>query len=472
MAAVLRAWVHDQPTGAMLPSTRALAARHQVGPVTVQQAVQTLVADGLVVSRPGVGTFVAAPRRAAPVDVSWQTTALGPSGMFEFEGSGLRTLAPDVIALHTGYPSTSLLPGALLRSAVQKAARSPDLLMGVAPNSGLPQLRSWFARDLDEHRTGGSGVDESDVVITSGGQSALSAAMRALAAPGEAVIVESPTYWGAMAAARAHGLRLVPIARTKDGIDPADLDAALGAHGSRVFYAQPTFANPTGDVWSPRVRAEVRDVLLAHKAFLIEDDWARDLYFDADPLPPLAAADDGGHVVYVRSLTKSLSPSVRVAGVVARGPALRRIRASRWVSEMFVPLFTQQIAVDVLSHPGWNRHRAALRRELRVRRDVLVAELARIAPDLHVERVPRGGLGLWVRLPRGNNAESVAAAALAAGVAISPGGEWFPTEPYDQFVRLSFAASSQSRYGEAVSILASVVTPSPSSPPPHPPPHG
>ncbi|NLG54372.1 MAG: PLP-dependent aminotransferase family protein [Rhodococcus sp.] len=457
VAGELRAWIRERPAGAKLPSTRILAGEYQVGPVTVQSALQLLVADGLVETRPGVGTFIAATRQARPVDVSWQTTALGWSDVFDVEGSGVRTHAPDVIGLHTGYPSPSLLPGALLRSAVQKVSRDPEILMSAAPASGLPQLRAWFARDLDGQRTGGSGIDESDVIVTSGGQSALSASLRALAAPGEAIIVESPTYWGAMAAAKAHGLRMIPIARTKDGIDPADLDAALAAHGSRVFYAQPTYANPTGDVWSPHVRAEVMQVLAARKAFLVEDDWARDLYYDAEPLPPIAAADENGHVVYIRSLTKSLSPAIRVAGLVARGPALRRIRSSRWVSELFVPPFTQQVAVDVLAHPGWNRHRAALRRELRTRRDELRAQLTRAVPEVEVTQVPRGGLSLWVRLPRGHHAAEVAERALTLGLAISPGSEWFPTEPYDQFIRMSFAATPHTRYVEAANILAEVL---------------
>ena len=457
MAAGLRGWVRTRPAGTRLPSTRSLATEHHVGPVTVQQALQLLVADGLVETRPGVGTFVAAARQARPADVSWQTTALGPSEVFDTEGSGVRTFAPDVIGLHAGYPSPSLLPGPLLRSAVQKVARDPDVLMRAAPNSGLPQLRAWFARELDGHRTGGAGVDESDVIVTSGGQAALSAAFRALASPGETVVMESPTYWGAMAAARAHGLRIVPLARTADGIDPEDLDAALAAHGSRVFYAQPTYANPTGDVWAPQVRARVGEVLADRKAFLVEDDWARDLYYDAEAPAPLAAADDDGHVVYVRSLTKSMSPSIRVAGLVARGPALRRIRASRWVSELFVPAFTQQVAIDILAHPGWNRHRGALRRALRTRRDTLLAELTRAVPELRVDRVPRGGLSLWARLPRPHHADQVAEAALAAGLAISPGAEWFPTEPYGQFVRLSFAATQETRYADAARILADLL---------------
>ncbi|EOM76959.1 putative aminotransferase [Rhodococcus rhodnii LMG 5362] len=448
MADSLRREYGGRPPETRLPSTRAIAAQHGVGPVTVQSALRLLVAEGIVETRPGNGTFVARrPRPPHERDLSWQTTALGPAGPLDVELPGARSAAPGALAMHGGYPAPELLPGALVRSALARAARDSSVVLDAQMNSGLPRLRAWFANEPGP----AAGYDADDVLVTNGGQSAVSATLRALAAPGDAVVMESPTYWGAMLAARAHGLRIVPIARTVDGIDPGDLADALAAHNARVFYAQPTFANPSGEVWSPSVRAETLRVLAEHKAFVVEDDWARDLAIDDAP-PPLAAADPDGHVVYVRSLTKSMSPSIRVAGIVARGPALRRISTSRWAGEMFVPGLAQHVALDVLTAPGWRRHIATLRRELRERRDALVRELR--ATPLSVDRVPGGGMSVWVRLPGDVPARDVARRASALGLEVAPGDDWFPAEPPGQCVRMGFVATLPTRYREAVGILA------------------
>ncbi|NLU83570.1 PLP-dependent aminotransferase family protein [Rhodococcus sp. HNM0569] len=455
VAGSVRAWIASNPSATTLPSTRTLAREHGVGPVTVQHAVQLLVADGVVETKPGAGTFVvrAEPRRTG--DVSWQSTALGPSPAVDFPGSGVRSVPDGTTALHTGYPSPALLPGALVRSALQRVAREPDAYLGSSAPAGEPALRSWFARELDRGGPGGL-FDADDVVVTSGGQAAISAVLRALTAPGDTIVMESPTYWGAIAAARAQGLRIVPVARSRDGIDPADLDAALTMHDARVFYAQPTYANPTGSVWTADVRAGVRDVLVRRKAFMLEDDWARDLFLGAQPPPPMAAGDVDGHILYVRSLTKSVSPSVRVAALVSRGPVLARIRATRWVGELLVPRLTQRIALDVVSSAGWARGGAGLRRGLRARRDALVSAV-RDASHLTVEAVPDGGVGLWVALPKRVDPAELTAVCLDRGVALSPGHEWFPAEQPGPFVRLAFAGESEDRYVEAVQVVEDAV---------------
>lgn len=443
--------------GDRLPSTRALAARLGVGPVTLQRAVQRLVAEGLVESRPGSGNFVARRRRPRVADLAWQATALGPGGApGDGVGSGMARIAPGAIALNEGYPAAELLPESLVRTALVRAARDPESLMRAAPADGVPELRAAFARELSRH--GGDAFAAHEVVIASGGQNAIATAMRALAAPGDVVVMESPSYWGAIAAAREAGLRIAPIARTAGGIDPADLDAALRTHDARLFYAQPVFANPTGAVWSPATRAAVFDVLRDRKAFLVEDDWARDLAVGEAP-PPLAAHDVDGHVVGIRSITKSTSPSLRIAALTARGPALDRLRRSRWIGELYVPRVLQHAALEVLTAPAWPQHVRRLGRELGLRRDRLAESIERHAPSLAMTALPAGGVGLWVRLPEGLRPDDVAARALFGGVAVSPGDEWFPAEPDAGYLRLSFAAADPDRFDEAARVLGAIVEP-------------
>jgi len=313
---------------------------------------------------------------------------------------------------------------------------------------GREELRAWFAREA------GGRLRAHDMVVCPGGQAAMATAFRALAAPGEAILVESPTYVGAIVAARAAGLRVVPVASDADGVRPDLLADALRRTGARLFYCQPAFANPHGALLSIARRTAVLDCVAAAGAFLVEDDWARDLAIDGDPPPPLAAADRDGHVVYLRSLTKSAAPGLRVAAVGARGAAGARLRAVRLVDDLFVSGPLQEAALELVSSPAWRRHRRRLRDALRERRDALAAALARRLPELRVARLPAGGLHLWAELPDGVDDVAIAAAAAARDVVVYPGRPWFPADPPGPFLRLTFAAAAPDALDEGVRRLA------------------
>lgn len=457
----LRSLTATASPGSKLPSTRDLAARFGAGPVTVQRALAMVVADGLVETRPGRGTFVRArPTQRRGAEVAWQTAALGPrrDGASPV-GSTLRQVSHDTIAMHSGYPDESLLPIREVSAALGRVARRSECYRR-PPIAGIPELRRWFADELSATDSPGSAPAESwhsaDVMVASGGQAALAAAFRALAAPGEPIVMESPTYWGAIGAARQAGLVIVPVPRSDGAPRADDLDAALTSSGARVFYAQPNHANPTGDRWDAGQRSAILDVITAHRAFLVEDDWAHDLGID-EPVRPLAVADRDGHVVYVRSLTKSMSPSMRVAGILARGPARVRIEQALAHSDLFVSPILQWAALEVVSRPAWRTHRKTLARALGDRRDALLAALREAGFD---PRRPAGGLHLWVDLGVGRagdappDADAVVGRALTKGLAISPGTEWFPAEPTGLFVRLTYSAVTPDRYDDAVRILS------------------
>jgi DNA-binding transcriptional MocR family regulator len=459
----LRSVAAEAEPGSRLPSTRALAARFGAGPVTVQRALAQLVAEGVVETRAGAGTFVR--RRVAPsarLDMSWQTAALGPERPGSSTvGSTMRQIPHDTIAMHSGYPDVDLMPMREVRSAFGRITRGAgaggrDQVFARPPTAGLPDLRRWFVDELDV-----DGWRDSDAVIASGGQAALAATFRALASPGDPIVMESPTYWGAIAAARQAGLVIVPVPRTGGAPAAADLDEAFATTGAKLLYAQPNFANPTGDVWNAAQRDDVLAVVGDHRAFVIEDDWAHDFALDVAPRP-LACSDTNGHVIYIRSLTKSLSLTVRVAALLARGPARSRIENALTVSDLYVAPVLQAVALDVVSRPAWRTHLQRLQRTLATRRDSLLGALAVGAPELDVTR-PAGGLNLWVALPTHRpdgsptDPDLVAARTLARGLSISPGREWFPTEPTGPFIRLNYAAAAPDRYDEAVSILRGAV---------------
>lgn len=465
LAESLRSQLNRYSVGGKLPSSRALVEQYRVSPVTVSRALAQLASEGLVVTRPGAGVFRAQPRTEAPApgDTSWQAVALSAEGAGDVvprsvDATGvLLTLAappPGVIELNSGYLHPTLQPERAMAAALARAGRRPGA-WGRPPVEGLAELRDWFAREID----GGAGVvGAGDVLVTAGGQSALTTALRALAPPGAPILVESPTYPGLLAIARSSGCRPVPVPVDERGVRPELLAAAFEATGARVFVCQPLFQNPTGAVLSGERRGEVLRIARAAGAFVVEDDYARDLvHEDAGPLPAtLAAEDPDGVVVHVRSLTKVTSPSLRVGALAARGPVFDRLRAIQVVDSFFVPRPLQEAALELVGAPAWPRHLKAVAAELRHRRDVLVGALLRELPELEVPHPPRGGYQLWARTGGGLDDAAFAAVALRVGVEVAPGRPFFCAEPPAPHVRLSFAgASGAGELTEAVRRLRS-----------------
>ena len=448
----LEALIRSLPPESKLPSYRELQQRYHFSPATVQRILADLARRGLVVTRPGSGTY-AAPRRiaAGPADVSWQTLALGSRAGLGADLERLIEMAPpDALPLASGFLDERLQPLGLLAAAASRAARRPQGWSRL-PAQGLPELRAHFAAEA------GGSLTAQNVLITTGGQASLSAAFRHLCAPGDPVIVESPTYVGALVAARAAGLILAPVPGDRHGMLPDALADALARTGARLVYLQPRYSNPAGVVLAPDRRGPILDAVARRGAFLIEDDWMRDFDLGSPSPPPLASGDDDGHVIYLRSLSKPVAAGLRVAGLAARGPVLARLRSGRISDDLFVAPVLQQVALDVLTAPGWPRHLASLRRVLRERRDALAAAIGEILPECVLELIPAGGVHLWLRLPEGCSDTDVADLAAARGLAVGPGRMSFPGEPPGQYLRLSYASADPPALVRAVEILAEVL---------------
>jgi DNA-binding transcriptional MocR family regulator len=296
------------------------------------------------------------------------------------------------------------------------------------------------------------------VIVSNGGQSAISAAFRALVPAGGTLIVEAPTYPGALAVARAAGIRVVPVPLDADGVIPDLLQEAFDATGSRAVYLQPTHQNPTGIVMPPSRRRQVLDIAARAGAFVIEDDWARWLGYERTNPPTLMSMDDRCRVVYISSLTKPASPSLRLGALVARGPVADRLRSIRMVDDLFVNRLAQETALELVGSAGWARHVVEVGRALRDRRDVVLAALRELAPALVVPHAPRGGMHLWATLPAAVDDVALAEAAREHGVLIGAGRSFFATEPPSSHVRLSFGcAANDDELRESVRRLASAL---------------
>jgi DNA-binding transcriptional MocR family regulator len=423
--------------------------------VTVSRALAQLASEGLVITRPGAGSFVT--ERVSVLssrhgDTGWQSVPLADRVVDASRlGFLLRATPEGSLSLAAGYPHSDLMPTRALAAAVTRAARRSEV-WDPPPPSGLQRLRLWIARSL------GGSVDADDVVITGGGQAALSTAFRAILPPGAPLLVESPTYLGALAVARAAGLRPVPVPVDKDGLLVDQLSDAFASTGARAVYCQPTFHNPTGTVLAESRRDELLAVAAASGAFVIEDGFSRWLAHERPAPPALVSRDDHGRVVHISSLTKATSPNLRIGALVARGQVAERLRSLRLVDDFFASRLLQETVLELVESPAWPRHLKGLASALTVRRDALVRAISRDLPAVSIVQVPAGGMHLWARLPDGLDDVSVAEAAERAGVLVSAGRPFFAAEPPAPHLRLAFGgAAHPGELEEAVARLALAV---------------
>lgn len=432
----LRAQIDGSRAGDRLPSVRVLQRRFSASPVTVQRAIRVLVTEGLVVARPGDGTYVArrVERETLPVDHRWQTVVLGRATPTVGGLDHLTTVASSsTLLLDSGFPDRLLQSQSLLARFAIRAARRSESWERCLPE-GLLSLRAVVAAEL------GNGFEADDVIIASGAQSAIGVVFRALLRPGDAVVIEDPSYPGAIAAATLAGLEVVPVPCDADGVLPDALATVLRRSQARVVFLQPRHANPTGAVLAVERRADVLRIARESSTFVVEDDWVRDLDLGTATPPPLCTLDPDGHVIYLRSFSKATAPGVRIAGLVARGPVAARLRTARLFTDFFASPLLQSALAEMLRAPEWPRHVRGLRAELRERRDVLLGTLAQHAPDLTCVE-PAGGVAAWIRLPDQCDEAAFVAACGARGVRVGAGRPFWLTEPTAGYIRVSFAAA-------------------------------
>ena len=250
--------------------------------------------------------------------------------------------------------------------------------------------------------------------------------------------MERPTYFGAIAAAWAAGLRPVPVPTDAEGgpARPELLDKAIDCSGARLFFCQPLFSNPTGSVLPLERRAAVAAIAIRHHALIIEDDWRgispssatrRHRWPRATGRSTSSTCD--------RSLIGGAQPAKR--GSVCRGPAGDRLRAARRVDDFCVPGLLQETALQLVTSPAWPRHLRALRASLRRNRDMLATALQGQLGSQVSFVTPAGRLHLWLRLAERRSDIAVATLAQAAELLVLPGLHAFPAEPPGSFLRLT-----------------------------------
>lgn len=413
------------PLSARLPPERAFAAALAVSRSTVVSAYELLREEGWLESRQGSGTRVLMPPvpRAASLDTVYNRIPTGSPVMEQLFGQH-----DNMIDFTTGIPSGLNL--------AQFGEPQIDLNEIVQQGRLLPQGSLALRRSLAQKFTAeGVPTTEDQILITNGAQQAISLLSALYLQPGDTVMLENPTYFGALDAFRQAGARLVGIT-----VDPATgirldlLQNVLSSMHPRFIYLTPTFQNPTGAVMPAEHRKRLAQLAEKDDLVIIEDNTLGELALDVEPPPYLAAFGRGDNIITIGSMSKLFWTGLRIGWVRAAPAVITRLTRLKVVDDLGSGLVNQFIAVRWLEK---NQQAKEWRRqELRPRLDRTIRLLQEHLPEWEFNR-PGGGLFLWVKLG-GSNAGTFAQLALRYGVIILPGNMMSADESYGQYTRLPF----------------------------------
>lgn len=437
------------PPGGRLPSCRALAKELAVNPLTVAAAYRELQRSGWLRTAVGRGSYVSDPVPAG----EGPRRRGGASGLARPRAGG----PPDgAISFAPALPAAEALPAEALRRAFDRAFREGGGQALQYPLAeGYPPLRTAVARHL-----GAAGIAASPeaVLITSGAAQGLMLVARALVAPGDVVLTETPTSQLALGIFGAMGTRVVGVSREPGGIRPEALELLAARLRPRLLFVIPTFHNPTGLSMSlPRRRAAL-EVARRHGVIVLEEDHLSELYYGHRPPTALAAsAPIDPPVLYLKSFSKIVAPGLRVGALVGPAPLLERVLAAKHAADPFVSGLAQQALAFFLGGTEFARHLAALRSLYRRRRDALLSALAREFPREARWTEPEGGLSLWVTLPEGCVVTELQREAWRVGVDFLPGTVFSADGGGGNALRLSFGHLDEAALADGIRRLGTAL---------------
>ncbi len=445
------------PVGTLLPPERKLAARLNINRTTVVTAYRDLVATGMVEARVGRGTWVSdAVMDGAnpPQPLAWQT--LFSATTERLRDPALRDMLgamrqPGTIAFGTGAPAPEFFPVDRFRRAMDEALASsgPELFVYGPVQGSLPlreALVAWMAR-------GGIRTSAEQVVVLNGSQQGLDLVARVLLEPGDAVVVESPTYLGAIQVFRGAGARLLPVALDRDGMRLDLLEQVLARHRPKFIYTLPTFQNPTGATMPLARRHALLALAARYGVPIVEDDTYGEMAYGDDPPPRLAALDRRGLVIYLSTMSKIFLPGLRLGWLAAPPPVAEAVTLARQSVDVHPNSAMQQILQIFLSRGWLSEHVADLRPAYRERRDAMLAALDRMAPVGMTWSEPAGGYFIWCHLPGGMRARALAAEAAREGVSFVTGEPFSPNGGGRDAIRLNFTGVTPEEIAEGIRRL-------------------
>jgi len=446
----------------IMPAERTLSEKLHVNRSTVIKAYMELKAEGLVESRVGSGTVVLAPLSR---DSSQERMYIPPLRWSQLESkrvikSNEQTINNilsvfengKVISFASGVSSEDTYDLELLKKLQSQIIdKYKEKVFMPTPVDGSIELKGTIRSYLQE-----SGINAStkQIMVTSGSQQAIEFFAKLLIEPGDVVLVEEPTYIGAIQAFESYDARLIGIPMDEEGIRLDILESCLIKYRPKFIYTQPDFHNPTGMPMSLTRRKELLKLAYYYNIPILEDNPYGELYFSGSPLPSLKSLDSNDYVIYVSSFSKTISFSLRVGYVVASENIINRFIKFKQITDIQTNTFSQFLIHEFVSQGHLRPHLESIREKYKKKRDLMVSELSKGDIEGMEVFVPNGGYFVWLRLPNNLRINELTKNLGEQGVVVMPGEVFYPKFSIEEnYIRLNYSYPKEKDIKEGISRL-------------------
>lgn len=444
--------------GEKLPSVRGLSQLLEVSLMTVFHAYEMLEQEGLIDRVQGKGTFVLgkSARLASHGHLSekpsmdWQNAVADylPRAQYwrMMQTPFLGVAKLSMAALHDSLIPTEWISKQLL----QYAQVDPSLFTEYGPVQGDSMLREAV---LPFFRDKGIVATPNEIMILNGSQQGIDLVASTFVGPGDCVVLEEPVYPCAIDVFRKRGATIYTVPIDKEGMRVDRLAALCDSRPPKLIYTNPTYQNPTGTVMSARRRAQLLELAQSYHSIILEDDATSDIFFGVEPPPPIKSMDKHGHVIYLKGISKCISPGCRIGFLIAGGTFMARLVGSKAISDLGTPMITQKTILPFFTSNQLKKHLPVLREKLKHRRNKVLQIMNRLAPEGVQWSKPDGGLNIWITLPPMMNAEDLHACAIKEGISFVPGHVCFPAQQQYHHFRICFSYLEDQLLEQSVTTL-------------------
>jgi 2-aminoadipate transaminase len=469
----LRALVHagDLRPGDRIPASRELAQHLGVHRTTVANAYAELESEGLIEGHVGRGTFIRANSR--PLQIAPPPPSLVPGGAIRWESLFadergddaldrlIRTMPASGISFVVAHPPAESFPVTEMRSCCNAVLRREGArILQYGATDGYPPLRKAV---LEVLRTDGVQAREESLLITDGCQQALDLICKVFLRPGDAVILENPTYPGTIAALRAARARClgVPVRTevgpgTTLGLDLDALEQTLAANRVKLMFLMPDFHNPTGLSMSLAARRRLLEIASKHQVPIVEDHIYAWLLARGERLPSLKQLDRANVVIQTDSVSKIAFPGLRVGWVVAPANVIERLRVTKQATDLHTDQLSQAALAEFMRRGLLVRHVEQMRKLCASRLAAVEEALVRHMPAETRWTHPNGGMCMWLELPPGFDANELLVRSRERGVVFAPGRYFYVHSPQPNTLRLAFGVEER-QIARGIAVLGDIL---------------
>lgn len=394
-----------------------------------------------------------------------QLYAQRTNNMFSSEIRDLLSLSarPDIISFAGGLPEVKALNFQKLEKYIRRAIKiDGDISLQYGSSGGYYPLKTKLTEVM---KMEGIDVNEEDMIITTGGQQALDLVAKIFINPGDTIIVESPSYTGALNSFKSYEPKIISIPVDENGIKTSELELKLTELANKniqvkFIYLVPNFSNPSGVTLSTSRRKKILNLAKEYNTLIIEDNPYGMLRFEGNPVPTIKELDIKGsnqNVIYISTLSKLFAPGLRIGWIVAPHPILEKLILGVQSADLCTSPFTQRIAYEYFSDPSWVENIDKFIQIYKSRRDALLKTLEESIPPEASWSKPKGGFFIWLKLPEYLNTKEMLADAIRNKVAYVPGSGFYADNKGLNEVRLAFCTESTDRIEKGIKILSKII---------------